>query len=119
MGRAARWWGLNVCTTTLAAAAVLAMPAAATAPKVVPVGDNYFGQDGHIHGVGTTRGTVVRWIWTGEDRHNVTVLSGPERFRSSTQRRGTFEHRMRRRGRYTIVCTIHGRQDQAMTLVVR
>lgn len=95
-------------------------PATATpAVKTVVVGDNFFGQDGHVHGVGARRGGTVRWIWTGRARHNVTVVSGPQRFRSRTQRRGSFERRVTRPGRYTIVCTIHGRRDQSMTLMVR
>jgi plastocyanin len=119
MARAARRRRLGGAIVALTAAAALAVPAAASAPTIVPVGDNFFGHDGHVHGVGATRGTVVRWIWTGRRRHNVTVVSGPRRFHSRTQRRGTFEHRMTRAGRYTLVCTIHGRRDQSMTLMVR
>ena len=118
MARVARWRG-PATAMALAAAAALAAPAPASAPKIVAIGDNYFGHDGHVHGVGVARGSVVRWIWTGRRRHNVTVIAGPQRFHSSTQRRGSFEHRMMRAGRYTVICTIHGRRDQSMTLMVR
>lgn len=113
--------GLMIVAVVAAGALTAALPATASAPrrKLVAIGDNFFGHDGHVHGVGAARGQVVRWIWTGKQRHNVTVIGGPQRFHSPTQRRGTFEHRMTRPGRYTIICTIHGRSDQSMTLLVR
>jgi len=52
--------------------------------------------------------TRVRWVWRGRDVHNVTVTSGPRRFRSRTQVRGTFARTLRARGTYRIVCTVHG-----------
>jgi plastocyanin len=109
---------LTLSAVLAAGATVAALPALAST-KVVVVGDNFFGMDGHVHGVGVARGAVVRWTWTGRARHNVTVISGPQRFRSPTRRRGSFERRMTRPGRYSIVCTIHGRADQSMTLMVR
>jgi plastocyanin len=108
-----------------AAAATLAAVAPAPATVVVPVGDNYFGHDaGHdhdapVHVVTISSGTLVRWIWVGTARHNVTVVAGPLRFRSRTQRSGTYLARPRTRGSYRIVCTIHGRADQSMILRVR
>jgi hypothetical protein len=36
------------------------------------------------------------------------VTSGPRRFRSRTQARGTFARRLRARGTYRIICTVHG-----------
>jgi plastocyanin len=52
--------------------------------------------------------TRVRWVWRGRDVHNVTVTSGPRRFRSSTQVRGSFARTLRARGTYRIICTVHG-----------
>jgi plastocyanin len=46
----------------------------------------------------------------------VTVVSGPQRFHSPDQSTGTFTRTLRRAGRYTIVCTIHG---QMMRIRVR
>jgi plastocyanin len=60
--------------------------------------------------------TRVRWVWRGRDIHNVTVTSGPRRFRSRTQVRGTFARTLRARGTYRIVCTVHG---QTMRIRVR
>ena len=91
----------------------------------MPVGDNWFGHDAaHAHGTRThevtiASGTLVRWIWVGAARHNVTVSSGPRRFHSRTQRSGMYLARPRTRGTYRIVCTIHGRADQSMVLRVR
>jgi plastocyanin len=55
------------------------------------------------------RGTVVRWRWTGGLPHNVTVRRGPTRFHSRTRSAPySFRYRFRRRGTYTLVCTVHG-----------
>lgn len=115
----APWRRLAPVSVALTAAVALAGPSFAADAKVVSIGDDFFGHDGHVHGVGAARGQVVRWIWTGSHRHNVTVIRGPQHFRSRTQRTGVFEQRVQRAGRYTIICTIHGRRDQSMTLMVR
>lgn len=86
----------------LAASAALAVPAAASA-KTIRIADNVF-KPKHVT---VHKGAKVRWRWTGQVIHNVTVMKGPQRFHSETQRTGTFSHRMRRRGTYKIVCTIH------------
>ena len=62
-------------------------------------------------------GTTVVWRWVGDNPHNVTVTRGPVKFRSSTKSSGRFSKRMRRGGRYRIVCTVHPGMD--MTLRVR
>jgi plastocyanin len=63
-----------------------------------------------------SKGTRVVWTWRGRNRHNVTVISGPREFASSTKRRGSYEQTLSRVGTYRIVCTIH---NQRMKLVVR
>jgi plastocyanin len=85
-------------------------PAAARAASVT-VGDDFF----RPRSLSIRAGTRVRWTWRGRDVHNVTVTSGPVRFRSRTQSSGTFSRTLRRRGTYRIVCTIHG---QRMTIRV-
>ena len=47
------------------------------------------------------------------------VVRGPARFGSSSMTRGSYTKKVRRRGTYTIVCTIHGASDQKMKLVVK
>jgi Tol biopolymer transport system component len=63
-------------------------------------------------------GTVVTWRWRSQSSHNVTVRSGPERFRSPTRSRGVFARRLTRAGTYRIVCTLHS-PGMGMTVVVR
>lgn len=64
-------------------------------------------------------GTRVRWVWRGRLRHNVTVVRGPTRFRSRTRRSGSFSRTLHRRGRYRLICTIHGGDVQSMRIGVR
>jgi len=63
------------------------------------------------------RGDTVVWVWEGRNPHNVTVTRGPVKFSSPTKRSGRYRKRMRRRGSYRIVCTIHA--GMRMTLRVR
>jgi plastocyanin len=49
----------------------------------------------------------------------VKVTKGPAKFGSASQTKGTFTKRVRAKGTYTIVCTVHGASDQSMKLVVR
>jgi plastocyanin len=107
-----------------ALAAALLVPAAAApgaATKRVTVGDNFFVRDGGVPTVTVNRGDRVTWVWRGDSSHNVKVTRGPSRLGggSPTQRSGTFSKGMRKRGTYTIVCTVHGARDQSMKLVVR
>jgi plastocyanin len=102
-----------ILTTTLVAAA----PAAA-ATRTVRLGDDWFVRDGSPRTVTVSRGDRVRWRWTGRDQHNVAVQRGPARFQSALKRRGTFSRKLRRRGTYRIICSIH-QPDMRMTLRVR
>jgi plastocyanin len=94
------------------AAAVAAGGAAAAedpAPRAartvsVTVGDDFY----RPARLSVAPGTRVRWVWRGRDTHNVTVTSGPRRFHSRTQIRGTFARTLRARGTYRIICTVHG-----------
>jgi plastocyanin len=92
---------------------VAAAPAAART-KTVKVGDDFF----KPKTLSVSKGTTVKWTWTGRDSHNVTVTKGPSSFRSSLKRSGTFKHKMSRRGTYKIICTIHA-PDMRMTINVR
>ena len=78
----------------------------------VTVGDDFF----RPRSLSIRAGTTVRWTWRARDVHNVTVTSGPARFHSPTQSSGTFSRKLRKRGTYRIVCTVHG---QRMTIRVR
>ena len=59
-------------------------------------------------------GTTVVWRWVGDNPHNVTVTRGPVKFRSGTKSSGTYRKRIRRGGRYRIVCTVHPGMDMVL-----
>jgi plastocyanin len=98
--------------------AILAATALA-ATKSVKIGDNYFVRPSGVPTVKVRSGTKVKWVWRGRSTHNVTVRSGPARFHSTSKTRGSFSKTLRTRGTYVIYCSIHGRRDQSMKLVVR
>jgi plastocyanin len=93
-----------------------AAPAAAKT-RNIKIGDDYFVRKGSPPTVKVTKGTIVRWNWTGSRQHNVVVTSGPVRFQSPLKRSGHYRKKMKRRGTYKIVCTIHA-PDMRMTLKV-
>ena len=96
----------------LAFVAALAVPAFA-ATKTVRVVDNKF----RPATTSVRRGTTVKFVWAGKAPHNVTVVKGPVKFRSPTKTKGTYSKKLRRRGTYSIVCTIHS--GMTLTLKVR
>jgi plastocyanin len=77
--------------------------AGASATKRVTVGDNFFRQRSVTIGSGDT----VRWRWVGRNPHNVTVRRGPRKFHSRTKSSGSYSKRLRRRGTYRYLCTVH------------
>jgi plastocyanin len=96
---------------------VAAAPAAA-ATKNVKIGDDYYVRAGSVPTVTVSKGTTVRWNWRGSRQHNVLVRSGPVSFQSALKRSGSFRRKMRRKGTYKIVCSVHA-PDMAMTLRVK
>ena len=109
---------LLVGVLVLALAGVSAAPALA-ATKRVKVGDNYFVRAKGVPTVTVSKGTRVKWYWAGDSLHNVKVAAGPVRFGSSSMKSGSYTKKVRLRGTYTIVCTVHGADDQKMKLVVK
>ena len=101
-------------------AAALAIPAlAAPRTKEVKVGDNYFVTSRGVPEVTVYRDDTVRWRFEGRRPHTATVRSGPVEFSSPTKSSGTYSKKMTRSGEYVIYCSIHGRRDQSMRLIVR
>jgi plastocyanin len=96
-----------------------AVAPAVAASKRVKVGDNYFVRDGGVPTVSVSKGTKVKWVWTGKSLHNVKVTKGPAKFGSASQKSGSFAKTVKKAGTYTIICTVHGASDQSMKLVVR
>jgi plastocyanin len=98
-----------------AVAGVVALPsAAATTTKTVAVKDDFFGPKK----LTITKGSKVKWVWKGKEGHNVTVANGPTNFRFGTRKTGTKSHTFKKRGKYSIVCTIHA-PDMHMTITVK
>jgi plastocyanin len=102
-----------VSLVPVAACAALAVPALAASKKTIKLGDNFFKPES----TSVKKGTTVVWDWTGKAPHNVTVVSGPQKFRSKVQTKGTFTRKLTKAGTYKIVCTIHPGMD--LTLKVR
>jgi plastocyanin len=110
---------LLLLAIVLTATAAIAGPAQA-ATKTVKVGDIWFISKAKNHGTVSAKvGDTVRWTWVGDMPHNVTVQSGPVKFRSKTQTKGTFSKRITKAGTYKIICTVHGAKAQSMVLKVR
>lgn len=105
---------LTVAATT--AAAAVAIPAYA-ATKTVKVGDDYFVRDSGVPTVTVKKNDTVRWRFAGDSPHNVTVKSGPVKFKSMTKSSGSYSKKVTRAGLYRIVCTIH--DGQKMNLRVK
>ena len=103
-------------TLIAALCAVLASQAFA-AGKTVNVGDDYFVERGDVPTVRVKQGTRVTWKWVGKDLHNLTVTKGPRKFHSEYKKSGMFSKKMKKPGRYTIVCSIH-QPDMTMRLRV-
>ncbi len=102
---------------TCALAALTATAFAAT--KSVKVGDDYYVRPSGVPKVTVSKGTTVRWRFAGDSPHSVTVSKGPVKFSSGVKRSGSYRKKMKRRGTYTIYCTIHGASNQKMKLVVK
>ena len=101
-----------VATPALAVVAVAALAVPTGAATRVRVDDDVFKPSK----VTVSKGERVKWRFVGDNPHNVVVTSGPRKFQSSTKTSGVFKKKMRKRGTYKIVCTIHSGMD--MTLKV-
>ena len=99
---------LLVLALAAGASAVLAAIALA-ATKSVKVGDNYYVRPSGVPKVTVSKGTTVKWRFGSG--------SPAQRHRQSRARRsstpacsssGTYTKKIKKRGTYTIFCTIHG-----------
>ena len=85
---------------------------------VVSIVDNAFVRGREEPTLSVRPGTTVTWRWRSQSSHNVTVRSGPERFRAHTRSYGVFRRRLSRPGVYRLVCTLHS-PGMGMTVIVR
>ena len=110
---------LLVPALAAAGAATIAIAPADSATRI-RVGDNYFVRPSGVPTVTVTKGTTVRWVFRGQSVHIVRVVRGPVKFGSPAPKRsGSYSKTVRKRGTYTIICTIHGGADQKMRLIVK
>jgi plastocyanin len=107
---------IAVLVSLLALAGVTDALAAGT--RSVKVGDNWFVRPGAAPTITVAKGTRVTWRWTGENLHDVAVVSGPTTFTSDFQTEGTFSKTLRRRGTYVLRCDVH-RKKMRMKVVVK
>jgi plastocyanin len=107
---------LSWAATTVAVAVLgaLAVPSIAASTHGVSVKDDKF----VASSLTISKGSAVRWVWKGHAPHNVTVVSGPTKFRAGTRTKGHFTHTFTKAGTYRIVCTIHA-PDMRMTVKVK
>jgi len=104
----------------IAMCALAALTATAfAATKSVKVGDDYYVRPSGVPKVTVSKGTTVKWRFTGDNPHSVTVSKGPVKFNSGVHSSGIFKKKMNKRGTYTIFCLIHGASNQKMKLVVK
>ncbi len=62
-------------------------------------------------------GDTVKWRWVGAAPHDVTVTRGPRKFHSKTQTKGTYSKKLRKRGTYRYICTVHAKQMKGKIIV--
>jgi len=106
---------LLAALAVLVTGATLALPALA-ATKSIKVGDDCFIKKGGGT-VTVKKGTMVKWTFTGKDKHTV-VGSGSGSFINSGRptSSGAYSVKAKTKGTFKIICTIHG--GQSMTLKV-
>jgi len=106
---------LPILAAAAVAAGAAALPSvAATTTKTVLVKDDFFSPKK----LTISKGSKVKWVWKGTQRHNVAVANGPSNFRFGTRKTGIKTHTFKKRGTYSIVCTIHA-PDMHMTIKVK
>jgi plastocyanin len=106
---------LPILAVAAVAAGAAALPSvAATTTKTVLVKDDFF----KPKKLTVSKGSTVKWVWKGKERHNVAVANGPSNFRFGTRKTGSKSHTFKKRGTYSIVCTIHA-PDMHMTIKVK
>jgi plastocyanin len=97
----------------LVLALVVGVSPAAAKTKNIKVGDDYFVRNSGTPTVTVKKGTTVKWNFKGRDAHNV-VGSGPASFQSPVKSSGSYKRKMKKKGTYRIVCSIHAGMDMKL-----
>ena len=64
------------------------------------------------------KGRTIKFVWRGVAPHNVVVTKGPQKFRASTRKKGSYKVTLKKAGVYRILCTIHA-PDMKMKITVK
>jgi plastocyanin len=91
-------------------AAVFAIPAMA-ATKTTTLQDDFFTK-GKLT---VKKNTTVVWKWKTDDEHTVTDLNGG--FGSKQTNKGTFKHKFKKKGKFTVYCLVHPTQMRQRIVV--
>ncbi len=105
---------LAILAALVVGGGLAAMPSLGASTKTVLVKDDFFSPKS----LTIPKGTQVKWLWRGKSPHNIAVANGPSTFRAGTRKKGHFEHTFKKRGKYSIVCTIHA-PDMHMVIRVK
>jgi plastocyanin len=97
---------LLILPLLIVAVLLVGVSPAAAKTRSIKIGDDFFVRNGSTPTVTVKKGTTAKWRWTGRDAHNV-VGSGPARFQSPVKSKGTYKHKMKKKGTYTIICQLH------------
>jgi plastocyanin len=104
-----------------AAGVAIAVPALAETKPPKPVAarvaikDNFFSK----RSVTIAEGETVKWVWRGENRHNVAFTRVPEgasRRGTHTRRKGRWYKTFRKPGQYRYVCTLFAGMRGSVTV---
>jgi plastocyanin len=114
------WLYLPVAAIAAGALVAIAVPAVADKqpPKPaarVAIKDNFFSK----RSVTIAEGETVKWVWRGENRHNVAFTRVPEgasRRGSRTRRKGRWFKTFRKPGQYRYVCTLFAGMRGSVTV---
>jgi plastocyanin len=86
------------------------VPTAVAAQAHIAIKDNFFSP----RSLTVKRGTMVVWVWRGENSHSLTfvrVPKGASRRGADVRRRGRWRRTFRRPGFYKYVCLQHAGQE--------
>jgi plastocyanin len=114
------WLYLPTAAIAAGALAVVAVPAIAgdQQPKPaarVAIKDNFFSK----RSLTIAEGETVKWVWRGENQHNVAFTRVPEgasRRGPRTRRKGRWFKTFRKPGQYRYVCTLFAGMRGSVTV---
>ena len=105
---------LTAAAVAVAAVGVSAVPSLGAGTTTVAVKDVKFVPKT----LTVKKGRTIKFVWRGVAPHNVVVTKGPQKFRASTRKKGSYKVTLKKAGVYRILCTIHA-PDMKMKITVK